>query len=964
MSFTVSRAVRFRNRRRSRAQRQPSGRFGLGCSTLLSLSLALIFLAALAGYTTLLRDLPSLDELPVLLDPPDGLLLQPTRIYDRSGEHLILEMENPAVEERRYLLVSGENLGDEPVQPEAVIGATLASLDPTFWENPGYRLEGWNTGTHPTLAQRLVIDMLLWDEPPSVLRNLRERLLAAQLVSRFGRARVLEWYLNSACYGEWIYGVENAAQVYFGKSAAHLTPAEAATLAAVAEAPDINPWAASEVVRQRQKQILQTMMLSGWLSVDEVLAADEKAVTYQPAQAAENLAPAFVELLLAQLQPEAPEQVIQRGGLRIVTTLDYDLQLQVTCATVAHLSLITGQGTVDETAGESACDAARLLPTLQLDANAAQLDLNASVVVYDPHTGQVLALASDPADEATALRSPGRPAGTLLSPFVYLTGFTRGLSPASLLWDLPPEDEAEPTPDADYHGPLRLRTALANDYLPPALQVLEQVGVENAWRTARQFGLASLTRPALQTGSAAFLDGPATLLESAQAYGVLAYQGLLVGQAEQAAGEDGAALQPQLALRVEDANGSLWLGWPEAQSRAIVTPQLAYLLTHVLSDETARWPSLGHPNALEIGRPAGAKLGRSLDGMDVWTVGYTPQLVVSVWVGRSSSVETSAGLRPLDPELAAALWHAVLQFALRGQPAEAWKAPVGVSQVMVCDPSGLLPTADCPSVVSEVFLTGSEPVQADYLYQRVQVNRETGRLATVFTPADLIEERLYLRLPPQAYAWAARAGLAVPPDDYDVLYEPPLLEGVRIRAPEMFAHVSGEVTFRGTASGADFAYYRLQVGQGLNPQTWTLVGEDVHKPVKDGILGTWDTSALSGLYAVQLLVVEGSQRVQTAILQVTVDNQAPEVTILYPQAGDSLAFGDDGDGVLLQAQASDDLELAQVVFYIDEKPVVTLSQPPFTVLWAPSLGEHTLRVAATDLAGNTSQEEITFTIQR
>jgi membrane peptidoglycan carboxypeptidase len=198
MSSFVSHTVRFRDRRRSRAQRQPLGRLGLGCSTLVSLFLVLSFLAALAGYTALVRDLPSLDELPVLLDPPDGLLLQPTRLYDRSGQQVILALENPAAAPRSYLPVSGQGSGADPAQPEAVIQATLASLDPTFWNNPGYTLEGWRTGTHPTLAQRLVVDLLLWDEPPSLLRNLRERLLAAQVVSRFGRARVLEWYLNSA----------------------------------------------------------------------------------------------------------------------------------------------------------------------------------------------------------------------------------------------------------------------------------------------------------------------------------------------------------------------------------------------------------------------------------------------------------------------------------------------------------------------------------------------------------------------------------------------------------------------------------------------------------------------------------------------------------------------------------------------------------------------------------------------
>ena len=971
MSSFVSHAVRFRNRRRSRAQRQPHGRLALGCSTLLSLFLALLSLAALFGYTALVRNLPSLDTLPVLLDPPDGLLLHPTQIYDRSGQHVILTLETPAAAAHSYLPVSGDG---SSARPEAVIGATLASLDPTFWENPGYTLDGWNTGAHPTLAQRLVSDLLLWDEPPSVLRNLRERLLAAQMVSRFGRARVLEWYLNSAHYGEWIYGADAAAQVYFGKPAAALSSAEAALLAAVAEAPGISPVDAPQMVRQRQQQVLQSMLLLGWLSVDEYLAADQEVLEYQPARPVENLAPAFTSLVLAQLQAEVPLDVLQRGGLRIVTTLDYALQLQVACATQVHLRLLRGQSPAETASDGSSCEAARLLPTLP--GSAPLPELAASVVVFDPHTGQVLAMAGDPPDGLSALQPPGRSAGTLLSPFIYLTGFTRGLSPATLLWDLPAQGEAGQILEADYHGPVRLRTALANDYLPPAAQVLQQVGAENAWRIARQFGFESLPRPTAASSAAAasgdapiapsddaitLLDGPITLLEGVQAYGVLANQGLLVGWPglPGAIAGDSAALQPRLALRVEDVNGSLWLDSLEAQTRSIVTPQLAYLLTHILSDETARWPSLGHPNPLEIGRPAGAKLGRAANGFDTWAVGYTPQLVAGVWLGNASQTAQ----QPLQPELAAALWHAVIQYALRDLPTEAWSIPPGISQVVVCDPSGLLPTEDCPSVVNEVFLMGSEPTQADYLYQRMQVNRETGRLATVFTPPELVEARVYLHLPPQAAAWAQSAGLLVPPEDYDVLYEPPTLAEVQIAAPQMFAHVGGQVSFSGTASGADFAFYRLQVGQGLNPQAWVLVGQDVQSPVENGVLGVWDTSGLSGLFAVQLLVVRSDQRVETAVLQVTVDNQPPEVSILYPQAGIAPAY-QPGSGLLLQAQASDNLELARLEFYIDDQLVATLSQPPYMVLWLPRLGEHTLRVQAVDLAGNTSQVQLIFNLAR
>jgi hypothetical protein len=136
-------------------QRQPHGRLGLAFSTLFSLLVVFGALAALLGYTLLVRDLPSLESLPLLLDPPDGLLLQPTRLYDRSGQHVIVTLEHPAAAGSAYLALRGAG---QSAQPEAVIEATLASLDPTFWENPGYTLLGWREGLHPTLAQRLVVE--------------------------------------------------------------------------------------------------------------------------------------------------------------------------------------------------------------------------------------------------------------------------------------------------------------------------------------------------------------------------------------------------------------------------------------------------------------------------------------------------------------------------------------------------------------------------------------------------------------------------------------------------------------------------------------------------------------------------------------------------------------------------------------------------------------------------------------
>ena len=174
--------------------------------------------------------------------------------------------------------------------------------------------------------------------------------------------------------------------------------------------------------------------------------------------------------------------------------------------------------------------------------------------------------------------------------------------------------------------------------------------------------------------------------------------------------------------------------------------------------------------------------------------------------------------------------------------------------------------------MSEVFLNGNEPIQADNLFREFSVNRETGFLATVFTPPELIETRVYMVVPEEARTWAESAGLDIPPSSFDAIQAPPVNPNVNITAPVLFAEVNGVVKIAGTASGDDFAYYRVQVGKGLNPQQWILVGEDVSTPVSDGLLAEWDTTGLSGLYAVQLQVVRSDQVVETAVIQVTVSN--------------------------------------------------------------------------------------------
>jgi membrane carboxypeptidase/penicillin-binding protein PbpC len=419
----------------------------------------------------------------------------------------------------------------------------------------------------------------------------------------------------------------------------------------------------------------------------------------------------------------------------------------------------------------------------------------------------------------------------------------------------------------------------------------------------------------------------------------------------------GDGLSPVTVRKVESVDHDIWLDWTAPQAQPVVTPQLAYLLNHILADEPARWPSLGHPNAFEIGRPAAAKTGITLDGSDAWAAGYTPYRVVAVWTG----VSDTTSLR-LSPRLPAGLWYALMQTASRELPPDGWAAPAGITTMEVCDPSGQLPTAECPVVVREVFMNGSEPTQADSLYRVYEINRETGYLATVFTPPQLVEKRVYMAFPSEARAWAEANGFPTPPDSYDAIQPVTTNPDVYISSPGMFADVRGKVEIVGTATGENLEYFRILVGQGLNPQTWVQVGEDSKSLALDGTLAVWDTNALNGLFAVQLQVVRTDQLVDTAVIQVTVDNTPPEVDITYPQQGQVLAYSANRQ-IAFQAQAGDNLALTGVEFYVDEELAGSLEQAPFNLTWTATTGSHTLRVIARDRAGNQSEETVEFSLE-
>src|SRR5688572_23830371 len=481
----------------------------------LAILLAGLIIGGAFAYASLTADLPSIDLLPALFEPPNGSLLQPTRIYDRTGEHLLAVLA-PQDAPRNYLSL---NQAAAEHIPDVLIRATLAAADPDFYSHPGYTLAGLaSPAVHPTVAQSLAADLLLWNEKPDLRRAIRERILAAQIITRFGHDKVIEWYLNSANYGHFAYGADAASRLYFSKPLSQINLAEAALLAAVSQAPAINPLDAPQASIQRQQGTLDKMQLLGLVSSQETSLARFVPLNFQPVTPPEELAPAFTALALSQLGNRVDRARIEMGGMRVITTLDYDLQIQAACAVKTQLSRLAGQNL-------EVCKGAGSLPSLPPGEGGP--DGLGRPGCNRPRSGAV------PGGGRETGSGPGFPfltvhrPGTVLTPFLYLAGFTRGLGPASLVWDIPSADPATQNLDGKFHGPVRLRTALTNDYLVPAGWVLAQMGAPLVGQTMHPF---SFDLPA--TSLEDLLDSQTcfSLLEVAEAYAIFAAQGTRTGQ--------------------------------------------------------------------------------------------------------------------------------------------------------------------------------------------------------------------------------------------------------------------------------------------------------------------------------------------------------------------------------------------------------------------------------------------------
>ncbi|MGD8623768.1 MAG: transglycosylase domain-containing protein, partial [Anaerolineae bacterium] len=564
-----------------------------------------------------------------------------------------------------------------------------------------------------------------------------------RMARHYSKDEILALYLNEIYFGNMAYGVEAAAQAYFGKHVRDLDLAECALLAGLPQSPTYyNPLENLEAAKERQSVVLELMAKQGYIDADQARLAHEEKL-YLASAPFDIRAPHFVMYVRGLLEQELGLTRLEQGGLEVHTTLDLDLNetaRDVMRHRLARLAECYGQRDDCPPGGHNV--------------------RNAALVALDPGTGEILAMVGSPdyfsaridgaVNGTTALRQPG----SSIKPLTYAAAFQSGaLTPASTMLDVRTafvtREGAPYVPvnyDLQYRGPVRLREALGSSYNLVAVKVLDTIGVETMTGLARRLGITTFDDPDRLGLAVTLGGGEVRPLELSAAYAALA--------------NGGRAVQPVAVLRVEDDAGRLlWSQKPGAGDR-VLDARTAYLVSDVLADDQARIPSFGEESVLKLSRPAAVKTGTTTDYRDNWTVGYTPDLVAGVWAGNADN-EAMRGVSGISG--AAPIWHDFMEAALRGRPARAFHRPQGLVEVEVCALSGLLPGPDCPHRLTEVVMAGSEPVETCTWHQRIAIDRATGLQAAADTPPERVVERVYTILPPEAGAWAREQGLPQPP---------------------------------------------------------------------------------------------------------------------------------------------------------------------------------------------------------
>jgi penicillin-binding protein 1C len=655
------------------------------------------------------------------------------RFVDRNGRPL---REVRAEDGARARWVRLEDVGDDAVR------AVLAAEDRRFFVHPGVdpvavlRAIGYAVAHRRIVSGASTLTMQLARLVRPHRRDLRGKLeeaaLALRIEASLSKRAILEQYVNRAPFGAGVRGIDAAARFWFDKAPRDLSLAEAAALAAIPRGPavyavDKHP----DRVLRRRDRILERIRAAGWIARERTEIAMREPLVARAGKGSFG-APHFVQSVRAERG--------SRGGLagveRIDTTIDGDLQREAERSAREEMALLAGRHATA-----------------------------AAVVVLDNETGDVLAYVGSPdfGDDARGGQNDGvrarRQPGSTLKPFVYGLAMERlGCTAATALPDVEMHIAVEggtyapDNYDQRFHGPLRLRTALGGSRNVPAVFAVEQLGVGSVLDRLRDLGFASLSQgddwygPAIALG-----DGEVTLLELANAYAAVARGGVW---------------RPIRSVR-RTIRAGVAADEPPGEERRVVRADVAEVIADVLSDPQARVAAFGEHSVLDFPFDVAAKTGTSKGARDNWTVGFTREVTVGVWVGNfdGSAMRDTSGITGAGP-----LFHAVMEAAMRGRGARPLRLAgradrsSGLVEVDVCPLSGGRPTRACPHAVREwMTAEGRDALAPCAMHEVVRVDRRNGLRAGPSCPGVFVQERAYERYQGPLLAWAATAGRALAP---------------------------------------------------------------------------------------------------------------------------------------------------------------------------------------------------------
>ncbi len=608
--------------------------------------------------------------------------------------------------------------------PDAFIQALVATEDRGFYSHAGVSLKGIGRAAMQnisagrvvsggsTITQQLV-RIKLQPDHRGFLYKVIEAYLALRVDGALSKDDILEQYLNKAYFGHQAYGLQSASRMFFDKDAELLSMSEAAFLAGLLQSPTaLDPFENMKGARTRQKTVLTAMLDQGLLDTegfDDAIA--------QPIRLAEDRidikAPHFVMWLLNGREEET------QGKTEVKTTLDLALQTDIQQIVDNKLALLDGKNVT-----------------------------SAAVVVLDAHNGDVLAMLGSADyfdtenDGAVNVALAARQPGSTMKPFTYALALSQGWTAATTVADVEARfltSEGNPyTPrnyDFGFHGLVKLRDALANSYNIAAVRVLEHVGVANLLNFLQQTGISTLHQTPEHYGLALTLgDAEVKLLELTQAYGLFARGGM------------------SLPIRTLEND-------PIQPGTRLVSQDVAWLISDILSDNTARIPEFGENSALAFDFPVAAKTGTTRNSRDNWTIGYTPDRVVGVWVGNAdnSPMRDTSGVTGAGP-----IFHEVVEAASRFSPKAGFVRPSTITETQICKLSGKLPTPDCPATVTEKFIRGTQPTQPDDIFKQIAIDTRNGLLGEG-CDAKYVKQTVFAVFPAELRKWARENGWKEPP---------------------------------------------------------------------------------------------------------------------------------------------------------------------------------------------------------